>query len=344
VVTVNSPSVCPGFTANLTAGGAASYTWSAGATATGTNTADATPASTTTYTVTGTSLGCSSTAVSTVTVNSSLTVSAGANDSICFGGSASLTATPNGAGFTYSWSPAAGLSDPAIYNPAASPSATTTYTVTVTSAAGCTGTNTVTVYADPQITLALAGLPASCNAATDGQTIVIPAGGSGSYTYSWTGGCSTAACNVAAGSYTVTVTDTWGCSTTGSATVTEPTAVTATSAQVNVTCFGACNGTATATGAGGTPAASGTYNYSWNSSPVQTTQTATGLCAGSYTCTVTDNNGCSAIVTVTITEPALLAVAPISNVTICNSGSTTLTASVSGGTGGYSYSWSPAAG
>jgi gliding motility-associated-like protein len=344
-VTVNSPSICPGSTAMLTAGGATSYTWSAGATSTGANTATATPAATTTYTVTGTSLGCSNTAVSTVTVNTVLSVDAGVDDSICFGGSATLTVIPNGVGYVYTWTPAASLSNATIYNPVASPAATTTYTVNVTDANGCTGSDNVTIFADPQITLALAGLPVNCNGGSDGQTIVIPAGGSGSYTYNWlAGGCTTAACNVAAGTYTVTVTDTWGCTATGTSTVTEPTAVTATSTQVNVTCFGACNGTATATGAGGTPTASGGYNYSWNTVPVQNTQTATGLCSGTYTCTVTDANGCSTTVVVTITEPTVLAVAPIPNVTICNSGSTTLNANVTGGTGAYTYSWSPATG
>jgi hypothetical protein len=68
-VTVNSPTICSGATANLTAGGATSFTWSAGATSTGVNTATASPTSTATYTVTGTAGACSGTAVSTVTVN-----------------------------------------------------------------------------------------------------------------------------------------------------------------------------------------------------------------------------------------------------------------------------------
>jgi gliding motility-associated-like protein len=344
-VTVSSPSICPGSTAQLTAGGATSYTWSPGATSTGPNTADATPASTATYTVTGTLLGCSSTAVATVTVNTVLSVDAGLPDSLCFGESANLSVSPNGAGYVYTWTPAASLSNASIFNPVASPAVTTTYSVTVTDPNGCTGNDDVTVYADPQITLALAGLPVSCNGGTDGQTIVIPAGGSGSFTYLWmTGGCTTAACNQAVGTYTVTVTDTWGCTATGTAVVTEPTVVTATSTQTEVTCFGTCNGTATATGLGGTPDAAGAYTYSWNTVPVQTTQTATGLCAGTYTCTVSDDNGCSATVSVTITEPALLDIDPMPALTICNSGSTPLAATVTGGTIAYTYSWSPAAG
>ncbi|MCE3279869.1 MAG: hypothetical protein K0S44_2060, partial [Bacteroidetes bacterium] len=348
LVSVNSPSICPGSTATLTANGASTYVWSAGATSTGANTATASPASTTSYTVTGSSLGCSATAVATVTINNALTVDAGLNDSICFGGSSNLSVTPNGAGYTYSWTPSTGLNNASIYNPVASPTTTTTYSVTVTDANGCSGNDNVTVFADPQITLALAGIPASCNGSTDGQTIVIPSGGSGTYTYSWNpGSCSAAACNVSAGSYTVTVTDSWACTATGTSLITEPTAVTASFTQINVTCKNACNGSATVTPSGGTTNAGGTYNYSWDTSPVQTTQTATGLCAGTYSCVVTDANGCSpagGAIVVTITEPTQLTLAAISDVTICTGGSTPLTATPNGGTGSYNYSWSPATG
>ncbi|MCE3280595.1 MAG: hypothetical protein K0S44_2786 [Bacteroidetes bacterium] len=347
-VTVNSPSICPGSTAQLTANGAAVYTWSAGATSTGANTATASPAFTTSYTVTGTSLGCTGTAVSTVTVNTVLSVNAGLNDSICFGGSSNLSVSPNGPGYSYTWTPAISLNNATIFNPVATPVTTTTYSVNVSDANGCMGSGTVTVFANTQILVNVAGIPTNCNGGNDGQTIVIPSGGLTPYTYSWTGGCTSAACNQPAGSYTVTVTDSWstGCTATGTATVTEPTAVTATSTQINVNCAGACNGTATANPSGGTPGTGGTYNYSWSTSPVQNTQTATGLCAGTYTCIVTDNNGCSpsSPLVVTITEPTPLVINPISPITICNSGSTVLTSSVAGGSGTYTYSWSPAAG
>ena len=69
VVNVNSPTICAGQTASLTANGATTYSWSTGATSTGVNTADASPTVTSTYTVTGTYFGCNDTAVSTVTVN-----------------------------------------------------------------------------------------------------------------------------------------------------------------------------------------------------------------------------------------------------------------------------------
>jgi gliding motility-associated-like protein len=277
-----------------------------------------------------------------------MTVDAGLNDSICFGGSSNLSVSPNGPGYTYTWTPAGSLTNAAIFNPVATPGSTTTYSVNISDLNGCAGSATVTVFANTQILVNVAGIPANCNGESDGQTIVIPSGGSSPYTYSWTGGCTSAACNQPAGSYTVTVTDSWssGCTATGTATVTEPTAVTATSTQVNVNCAGACNGTATANPTGGTPGVGGTYNYSWNTVPVQTTQTATGLCPGTYTCVITDNNGCSpsSPVVVTITEPTQLVINPISPITICNSSSTVLTSSVVGGSGTYTYVWSPAAG
>ncbi len=122
-----------------------------------------------------------------------------------------------------------------------------------------------------------------------------------------------------------------------------PAILSATSTRTNVTCFGACNGTATATPVGGTAP----YTYSWNSAPVQTTATATGLCPGNYTCTITDNVGATTTTTVNITQPAAALSANISSQTnlACNavcSGAATVSAS--GGTAGYTYAWAPSGG
>ena len=298
----------------------------------------------TTYYVQTTIAGCTGpyTPV-TVTIAPGLVVNAGLDDTVCFGGTANIVVVPNGAGYTYLWTPAGTLSNATIFNPVASPAVTTTYSVTVTDPGGCVGTDNVTIYADPQITLALAGIDVTCFGACNGQTIVIPAGGTPGYTYSWTGGCTNAACNaVCPGTYTVTVTDSWGCTATGSATVTEPTLLTnAITGTTPASCNGVCDGTATAAGAGGTIP----YGYSWNTVPVQNTATATNLCAGTYICTVTDANACTATATATITEPTLVVIAPIAPANICFGGSTTITASASGGNGGpFTYSWSPATG
>jgi len=103
----------------------------------------------------------------------------------------------------------------------------------------------------------------------------------------------------------------------------------------NVKCSGQSNGTATATVASGGIAP---FTYLWSNG--QTTPTATGLAAGTYTVTVIDSKGCSAIQTVSITQPAALVVAipPVS--TICTGESVSLSANSSGGTPSYSYSWS----
>src|SRR6185369_3784070 len=121
-----------------------------------------------------------------------------------------------------------------------------------------------------------------------------PAGGSGGNTYLWSNGQTTqTATGLSAGTYTVTVTDNNGCSDVAMITLTEPTqllAGTITSTDYNgynISCNGGSNGDATANPAGG----SGGNTYLWSNG--QTTQTATGLSAGTYTVTVTDNNGCS---------------------------------------------------
>jgi gliding motility-associated-like protein len=144
------------------------------------------------------------------------------------------------------------------------------------------------------------------------------------------------ATGLASGSYSVTVTDANGCSASANVTVAQPAALTVAVTQTNVLCNGGSGGSATAAAAGGT----GPYTYSWNSSPVQTTATVTGLLAGSYTVTVTDSQGCKITGTATISEPAILALDAVPAEAKCpdsNDGSITLT--ISGGTSPYGVIW-----
>jgi hypothetical protein len=83
---------------------------------------------------------------------------------------------------------------------------------------------------------------------------------------------------------------------------------TTTATSINPTCFGYSNGTATANPSGVSP-----YQYSWNTSPIQTTQTATNLLSGSYTVTVTDASGCVSTATVSLTNPPQILVGPINH-------------------------------
>jgi hypothetical protein len=97
---------------------------------------------------------------------------------------------------------------------------------------------------------------------------------------SWapSGGNNATASPLCPGTYTVTVTDANGCTTTGSTTITQPPQLNANATGTNVTCFGLCNGSATSAPSGGT----GPYTYLWQPGG-QTTPSISGLCAGSYT-------------------------------------------------------------
>ncbi len=105
--------------------------------------------------------------------------------------------------------------------------------------------------------------------------------------------------------------------------------------STNPLCNGQCTGTATANPSLGTTP----YTYNWNGG--QTTQTITGLCAGNYTVTVSDAASSTATATVAITEPTSLSASMSSTNALCGNNNGTATATSSGGTPGYTYSWNP---
>ncbi|MBN4051407.1 SprB repeat-containing protein, partial [bacterium AH-315-M05] len=178
--------------------------------------------------------------------------------------------------------------------------------------------------------------------ASDGTATAILSGGTSPYTYSWnTVPIQTAstATGLSAGTYTVIVTDASGCADTVSVTVNNIGGnITITFTSINISCNGVCDGTATANPSGGTSP----YTYQWDANAGnQTTQTATGLCAGNYSVTITDASGCTSSASVTITQPALLSVTVSSVDVICNGGNGgTATATPNGGASPYFYSWS----
>jgi hypothetical protein len=107
--------------------------------------------------------------------------------------------------------------------------------------------------------------------------------------------------------------------------------------STNPNCNSLCTGTATANAICGTAP----YTYAWNSTPVQTTQTATGLCAGSYTVLVIDALAATKTATVTITQPtALTASVSSTDQTTSTPANGTATAAPSGGTAPYTFAWS----
>ena len=330
-------------TATVTAGGGTpnyTYAW---APAGGTN-ATGTGLTAGTYTVTVTDAnGCTQTATVTITQPPLLTATISANTNVlCNGGatgSATVTAgggTPN---YTYAWTPAGGT------NANATGLTAGTYTATITDASGCTATATVTITEPAALTANItASTNISCFGGTNGTATVTAGGGTIPYTYAWTpsGGTNATGTGMAAGNYSVTVTDNNGCSVTATVTITQPTALTVSiSGQTNVSCFGGNNGTAISVAGGGTL----NYTYAWTPAG-GTNATGTGLGAGSYTITVTDANGCTATNDVTITQPNALSVTTTITANVsCNGGNNgSATANVTGGTGPYVYAWTPSGG
>lgn len=177
------------------------------------------------------------------------------------------------------------------------------------------------------------------NGGLDGSATVTVTGGIPPFTYVWNTfpvQTTTTISNLSAGNYFVTVIDGVGCSGTGNTIVSQPQVLTATVTPVNVSCYGSNDGTATAAVSGGTPP----YTYSWNTVPVQTTQTASGLFPGTYTLTASDVIGGICTKTVTVTQPTALQAQTAIVKANCGVSDGKITGSASGGTGPYSYLWS----
>lgn len=312
--------------------GAFTYSWNTTPVQTGTT---ATGLSAGTYAVTVTDAsGCSASTTATITQPTLLTASATGINPGCNGattGSATVSAGGGQAAYTYSWN-----STPAQTGATATNLGSGNYSVTVTDANGCTVTASVTLTQPTAITVSATQDSVTCFGLSTGSATATASGGTGALTYSWapSGITSATANGLAAGNYTVTVTDANGCTATATTTVLQPSALTASTTTTNVACNGGTNGTATVTAAGGTP----TYQYSWSNGA--TTATAGTLGAGSYTVTVTDANGCQQTTSANITQPSALTVSASSGTSNCGQSNATATATASGGTGSLTYSWS----
>ena len=295
------------------------------------------------YTVTVTDAkGCIATQAFTLIQPPALAVTTSQTDILCNGeatGSATVVVTGGTPGYTYSWSPSGG-NDATASNLIAG-----TYTVTITDNNNCFTTRTFIITEPITPLTASQGTVANvnCYGEPTGSATVIASGGTGAYSYSWSpsGGTAATATELAAGNYTVTVTDDNGCTTTQGFNITQPAApLTATTASTDVSCFNGANGTASVSVSGGTPL----YTYLWAPSG-GTASFATGLSAGNYTCTITDSKGCTLIQPVTVGSPSVLSPTIAKTDVTCNGGTNgTATVTVTGGTGAYSYVWSPSGG
>ena len=303
------------------------YAWSNGG-----NTQTISSLSVGTYTVTITdNAGCTATSAGTVSQPTQVNVNVTDNDISCFGANdGSATASANGGtpGYTYAWSN--GGNTAIISNLSAG-----TYTVTVSDSNGCTTSGSTTITEPNEISVNVTTTPAVCGF-NNGTASAAASGGNVPYTYAWSnGGTGMTQTDLAAGTYTVTVTDNSGCTQVASGAVMGMDVPDVTASSTPNSCFGGNDGTATANGTGGNPP----YSYMWTTGA--TTQTISNLAAGSYTVTLTDSFGCTNTSSTTVSQPTNIVLTVNSTDETCQGNNNgTATASATGGMPGYTYSWS----
>ncbi|MGQ9847682.1 MAG: T9SS type A sorting domain-containing protein [Bacteroidales bacterium] len=177
------------------------------------------------------------------------------------------------------------------------------YTVTVVGSNNCSIVQTVFLSQVPLLTASIINVQHNgCWGGHNGSATANPINGNPPYTYKWSNGKTTQTItNLAAGSYTVTITDQCGTKATASVTILQAQKVNATVTSTPVTCRGGNDGTATATPISGTPP----YTYKWSNG--QTTQTAINLTGGvTYKVTVKDGCNNTVVKSVYITQPSAL--------------------------------------
>ena len=253
----------------------------------------------------------------------------------CYGastGTAQVVASGGTSPYTYSWTGTA-QTTAAVTGLTAG-----TYTVTVSDTKGCSAAATVTLTQPTALAATPTAVAPVCNNTSTGSGSVAVSGGTSPYTYSWSTSpirTTAAATALNSGSYTVTITDALGCTLSVNVSVPVTPAIIVSVSSTSVSCFGGKDGTASAAVFNG----NSPYTYAWNTSPVQTATTATGLSANTYTLTVTSANGCIGIGTVTVQEPAALSTKITTHGTCPGFAQGSLGVAVSGGTIAYSYEW-----
>ncbi|HFA51197.1 MAG TPA: T9SS type A sorting domain-containing protein [Bacteroidetes bacterium] len=264
-----------------------SYAWSNGG---NTQTISGLAAGTYTATVTDAN-GCNDVGSVTINNGAGVSITVSGTDAACSQASnGTATATPSGGTAPYSYAWSNGGNTQTISGLAAG-----TYTATVTDANGCNDVGSVTINNGAGVALSASATNVSCNGGSDGTASATPSGGTAPFSYLWSNGATTqAVTGLAAGSYSVVVTDANGCTASANATVVQPSAMSVNVTGTNPTT--GSTGSATANATGGTPP----YSFVWNIGA--TSQTIANLPAGTYSVTVADANGCTQTGSITLTE------------------------------------------
>jgi gliding motility-associated-like protein len=241
--------------------------------------------------------------------------------------------------YVYQWTPS-GQNTPQITGLGAG-----NFGLTVSDANGCLANAQTTLINPPALQITQSSIThVLCNGASSGAIQTAVSGGTTPYQFTWNGSASPSSSiqNIPAGTYTLAVTDANGCPGTFSAQINQPTAlVVAPPAVSPVICNGQTNGSLNTQASGGVAP----YQFTWQ--PGNLNGALQGnLPAGTYTLNVVDANGCTQQQTATITQPQplLASISQINNVTCNGNANGSLTATASGGNGGFSYQWTPSGG
>ncbi len=319
-------------TASITSitGGTApySYLWSNGATTqTVSNLAGGN------YTVTATDAsGCKATANFTIQGQGNVSIIVSSSPTSCGGntGMATVSSVSGGtAPYVYSWNN--GATTQTISNVG-----TGVYFVTVTDAVGCRAIRSVEVQGTNPLQITVSNTKADCSGANGTATVTGVTGGTAPFTYKWSTGATTASISgLSVASYTVTVSDVSGCTTSTTVVIGANSNIVLATTTTPSVCGGA-TGTASVTSVTG---GSSPFTYSWHNGG--TTATIVGLAAGPYFVTVTDAAGCTRSTSVDVQGVSNIVVTTNATPTICvGSTGTATVANVTGGTAPFTYRWS----
>lgn len=339
-IQITQPISCFGLTDAIAvanaSGGTAGYTyaWASGTPvgATVTNLAPGTHLVTITD-----ALGCVGIDSVTIAPPTLITISLDSTNISCFGlsdGSVTANVAGGAGGFTFIWN-----NDPLLTTATLTGLPTGQYSVVATDMNGCMIMDTVTLVQPPAITTIATGINETCSD-SNGEIYAVATGGAGNFTYLWDTTPPQAGdtiVGVPGATYTVIAVDQNGCPDTAMVTIADETAPVLVADLITpVSCFGGNDGGAQVSATGGT----GTYAYTWNTTPIQTGTDLLAVSAGTYTATV-DDGQCQTILSVVVPEAPQLLLSIIAtqdpSCDAINDGS--ITPGVTGGTPGYTYRW-----
>ena len=286
----------------------------------------------------------------------------------CFGandGSIDITPSGGSGSYTYNWttSNGSGLNQGQQDQTGLAPG---TYNLIITDSNGNTTTGSFLITEPSEVSLSSSlsnynNFQVSCYSGTDGSINITPAGGTGSYTYNWSTSNGSGLVQgqqdqsgLSAGNYSVTVTDSNGCSIVSNFSLTSPTQINLSSSLsnyngFNITCNGEDDGSIDISVSGGLLLSGANYSYSWTTSDGSglnpNSEDQIGLTAGTYTVTVTDSNSCILIESITLNESEPIniieTISDYNGFQISQNGANdgSISLDVSGGTNNYTYSW-----